>query len=252
MQMSQEQLKILGVRIDTVPVEQTSETIIQLSREGHHYVCAANVHMIMESHDDARFRDLVNSATIVVPDGKPIVWALRRLGAKRVERITGYSLTLQVLEKARKNGISVGFYGGDEKILDLMVRRVQKDHPGLRIAYAFSPPFRTLSDNEDQTIVENLVQSGVKILFVGLGCPKQEQWMASHKDQIPAVMIGVGAVFEFLAGTKARAPKVLQEMGLEWLFRLFLEPRRLWRRYLVENPRFIAKFSSQLLGFGKD
>ena len=249
--MSHEQRNILGVRLDAVSVEKASEIVVRLSREGHHYACAANVHMIMEAYDDASFRDVVNAAAIVVPDGKPLVWALRRLGEKHVERVTGSSLTIRVLEKAQANGIGVGFYGGSETAMEMMIQRVMRDFPHLSIAFAFSPPFKTLSDEEDRKIVDRIIESKTRILFVGLGCPKQERWMALHKDQIPAVLIGVGAVFDFLAGTKPRAPQFLQEIGLEWLFRLAMEPRRLWRRYVIENPRFVAKFAGQLLGFHK-
>lgn len=238
---------ILGVKVDVVSTEEASDAIVNTTQEGHKYVCAANVHMIMECYDDSRFRDMLNSALIVVPDGKPLVWALKTLGAQKAEHVTGYSLTHSILKKAEANRISIGFYGGRKEVLEELIRRVKIEYPSLKIAYAFSPPFETLSENDEQLIINNIVQSDARILFVGLGCPKQEKWMAKHESRIPAVMIGVGAVFDFLSGKRPRAPKFLQEIGLEWLFRLILEPKRLWRRYLVENPRFLIKFVMQLL-----
>jgi N-acetylglucosaminyldiphosphoundecaprenol N-acetyl-beta-D-mannosaminyltransferase len=242
---------ILGVRVDLVSTEDASEAIVNITQEGHKYVCAANVHMIMECHDNVRFKDVVNSASLVVPDGKPLVWALKALGANKVDHVTGFSLTKKILEKAQAKGINVGFYGGRKAVLEEMIKRIKIDFPTLKIGYVFSPPFIPLSEKEKRIIIDNIVQSEVKILFVGLGCPKQENWMAEHIHQIPVVMIGVGAVFDFLAGTIPRAPKFLQEIGLAWLFRLILEPKRLWRRYLVENPRFIAKFSGQFFKYSK-
>ena len=244
-----EQGNILGVRVNAVTGERASETVIRLSQDGHHFVCAANVHMLMESHDDSGFRAMVNSASLVVPDGQPLVWALRKMGLREAERITGSSLSSMVMNRAQTLRIPVGFYGAQQQVLDRLVRMVKKDLPGLTIVYAFSPPFRALSDEEDQAIVKDIVRSGVRILFVGLGCPKQERWMAAHVAQVPGVMIGVGAVFDFLAGAIPRAPRVLQTMGLEWLFRLILEPRRLWKRYLIENPRFVFNLYRQLFGF---
>lgn len=237
---------ILGVRIDQMTIEKASDIIIQLSHEGHSYICAANVHMIMECYDDFEFQDVVNSATMIVPDGKPLVWALKILGAKSVERVTGSSLTLEVLKGAQENGISVGFYGGQVATLEQLIQRIKRDFPNLKIGYVFSPPFNTLSEEEQQTIVNSIIQSGTKILFVGLGCPKQEKWMAKHKNKLPTVMIVIGSAFDFLSGSISRAPKYFQEIGLEWLFRFLLEPKRLWKRYFVDNPRFIVKFSWQL------
>jgi N-acetylglucosaminyldiphosphoundecaprenol N-acetyl-beta-D-mannosaminyltransferase len=215
------------------------------------YVCAANVHMVMETWDKPDFREIVNTADIVTPDGMPLVWVLRLKGHKDQQRVYGPTLFLHVLEIAASENIPVGFYGGEPSTLELLIKRMQARYPGLNVAYACSPPFRELSRDEDLEITSDIKKSGARILFVGLGCPKQERWMAAHRGQIPAVMIGVGAAFDFHAGVKRQAPGWVQKMGLEWLFRFFQEPRRLWRRYLVQNPRFVLLALAELLGILK-
>jgi N-acetylglucosaminyldiphosphoundecaprenol N-acetyl-beta-D-mannosaminyltransferase len=155
---------------------------------------------------------------------------------------------LHVLEMAAVEKIPVGFYGGDDFTLEKLVALMLERFAGLLVAYKFSPPFRPLDKQETIQIIENIAASGARILFVGLGCPKQEIWMAEQKGKIPAVMLGVGAAFDFLAGTKPQAPAWMQRIGLEWLFRFFREPRRLARRYLYNNPRFILLAMADLLG----
>ena len=152
-----------------------------------------------------------------------------------------------MLAEAARAGIPVGFYGGAPDVLDKLVVVARERFPGLRIVYAWSPPFRPISPAEDTAIVEEINRSGARILFVGLGCPKQDRWMAAHHSRVNAVMLGVGAAFDFLAGNKAQAPRWMQDRGLEWVFRLASEPRRLWWRYLWHNPRFVVLFALQLL-----
>ena len=141
----------------------------------------------------------------------------------------------------------MGFYGGTQETLDRLLDVVGKRFRRLRVPYAYSPPFRPLTPEEDAQVVEAINESGARILFVGIGCPKQERWMAAHRDRVRAVMLGVGAAFDFLAGAKPHAPRWMQTAGLEWLFRLLTEPRRLWKRYLKHNPRFLVLFARQLL-----
>ncbi|MGC8856755.1 MAG: WecB/TagA/CpsF family glycosyltransferase [Anaerolineae bacterium] len=173
---------------------------------------------------------------------------LRLKGHRSQERVYGPTLMLHVVEAARRENLPVGFYGGAPEVLELLVKQMQARNPGLNIVYSFSPPFRELSAIEDEQIVETINASGARILFVGLGCPKQERWMAAHRGRIRAVMIGVGAAFDFHAGAKPQAPLILQRLGLEWLFRFLHEPRRLWRRYLFHNPRFVFLALADLLG----
>jgi N-acetylglucosaminyldiphosphoundecaprenol N-acetyl-beta-D-mannosaminyltransferase len=230
-----------------------SQSIIQIDdwvKQGEgHYICAANVHMVMEAHDSSSFRKIVNDADLVTPDGMPLVWMMRLKGEHKQERVYGPTLMLQVLDMAQRNKIPVGFYGGSPDVLNTLVERMHEKYPALIIKFSLSPHFGQMSAEEDKLVVEMIRQSAIRILFVGLGCPKQEIWMAAHKDKIPAVMIGVGAAFDFHAGKKAQSPSILQRIGLEWLFRLFHEPKRLWRRYLYNNPRFVFLAIADLLGF---
>ena len=171
------------------------------------------------------------------------------LGVHNATRVYGPDLTLAVLEQAARSGIAIGLFGASKEVADLFAKRMSERFEGLRIVYNYSPPFRHLTTEEDAQIVNDIVRSGARIVLVGLGNPKQERWMALHKGSVAAVMVGVGAAFDFLAGTKPQAPRWLMQAGLEWLFRLATEPRRLWKRYLKHNPRFVALLILQLLGF---
>jgi N-acetylglucosaminyldiphosphoundecaprenol N-acetyl-beta-D-mannosaminyltransferase len=211
-------------------------------------VNATGVHGIMEAHDSPDFKNILNRADMITPDGMPLVWMMRLKGIRGQTRVYGPTLMLHVLEMAAREKIPVGFYGADDPTLERLVRRLCERFPGLQVAYAFSPPFRYLDKQESAKITEEISTSGVRILFVGLGCPKQERWMAEQKGKIPSVMLGVGAAFDFLAGSKPQAPTWMQAIGLEWLFRLLHEPRRLARRYLYNNPRFVLLALVDLLG----
>lgn len=211
------------------------------------YICIATVNNIMEAHDSPAFAQVMNNADLVTPDGVPLVWALRLLGHKKATRVYGPDLTPIILEKAAAAGLCVGFYGGAPAVLDRLLRAVIRRFPTLQVAYAVSPPFRPLTSEEDAAVVQAINLSGARILFIGLSTPKQDYWMAAHKGRVQAVMLGVGAAFDFLAGTKHQAPRWMMRIGMEWFFRLLTEPRRLWRRYLKHNPRFVVLFLMQLL-----
>nr|BAL53469.1 N-acetylglucosaminyldiphosphoundecaprenol [uncultured Chloroflexota bacterium]BAL55909.1 N-acetylglucosaminyldiphosphoundecaprenol [uncultured Chloroflexota bacterium] len=231
---------ILGTRVDAISYSQAIQRVMNWAVAGEsRYVCAANVHMVMEAYDDPIFREMVNAADLVTPDGMPLVWVLRRLGFSRQERVYGPTLTLLVAEEAAQRGIPIGFYGGQPEAAQGISENLSRRFPGLQVAYCYSPPFRPLMPEEDEQVVQAINASGARILFVGLGCPKQERWMATHKGRVRAVMLGVGAAFDFLAGRIPQAPPWLQQMGLEWFFRLIHEPRRLWKRYFYHNPRFV-------------
>ncbi len=241
--------QVLGMRVDATSYDDATHRIMAWARAREsRYVCVANVHMVMEAYDTPDFRRIVNSADLVTPDGVPLVWVLRRLGARNQQRVYGPDLTLHVCEAAAREGMPVGFYGGHPGTLNALIHNLHCRIPSLRVAYAWSPPFRPLTAEEDATVVREINSSGVAILFVGLGCPKQERWMAAHKGKVQAVMLGVGAAFDFHAGRVPQAPPWMQRAGLEWLFRLAVEPRRLWRRYLKHNPRFVVLALLQLLG----
>jgi N-acetylglucosaminyldiphosphoundecaprenol N-acetyl-beta-D-mannosaminyltransferase len=194
--------------------------------------------MVMEACDDPSFQRIVNAADLVTSDGMPLVWTLRARGLPAAQRVYGPDLVPEVCALAAARGIPVGFYGGSPEVVARMTERLAARFPGLRIAFAMGPPFRALTPAEDEQVLAAIRDSGARILFVGLGCPKQERWMAAHREQLPCAQVGVGAAFDFLAGAKRQAPRVLQRAGLEWLFRLACEPRRLWRRYAHHNPRF--------------
>jgi N-acetylglucosaminyldiphosphoundecaprenol N-acetyl-beta-D-mannosaminyltransferase len=226
-----------------------AEQVLQWSAAGgSRYVCVANVSSVMEAFDSPSVSLVMNSADLVTPDGMPLVWGLRALGAKDSSRVYGPDLTLTVLAEAERACIPVGFYGASQETLRRLLTFVHQRFPRLSVAYSCSPPFRQLSRDEDDRVTKEVNASGTRILFVGLGSPKQDIWMADHRGKISAVMLGVGAAFDFLSGTKPQAPRWMMRAGLEWLFRLATEPRRLWRRYLRHNPRFVLLFGLQLLG----
>jgi N-acetylglucosaminyldiphosphoundecaprenol N-acetyl-beta-D-mannosaminyltransferase len=231
---------ILGMRVDPTSYDQAVDQILNWAQaEESRAVCVANVHMAMEGYDHPEFRSMVNKADLVTPDGVPLVWSLRRMGMRDQKRVYGPELTLRLLAAAEKKGIPIGFFGSTPETLDLLMKNVLQQFPGVQIVYIFSPPFGPIPPEEDELIVKEINDSGARILFVGLGCPKQEKWMAAHVGQVQAVMVGVGAAFDFIAGTKQKAPGWVQSIGMEWLFRLGQEPGRLWRRYFYNNPRFI-------------
>jgi len=241
---------ILGMRVDCTTYQQTAKKVLSMALDGTGgYVIFSTVNTVMEAYDDPDLQRIVNSADLVTPDGMPLVWGLKLLGKKDAERVYGPTFTLIACRKAEKLGIPVGLYGSTETVLNLMGSNLKAKFPELDIAYAYSPPFRSLTIEEDKKVVKDIAESGAKILFVGLGAPKQYRWMAAHKMDLPnIVMLAVGAAFDFIAGVKPQAPSWMQRAGLEWLFRLMSEPRRLWRRYLYHNTRFLFKFSLQLIG----
>lgn len=247
-----EQRSILNMRVDATSYVDTTERIVSWAQNAQsEYICVANVHMAMEAYDDPNFAKLVNKAALVTPDGMPLVWGLRVLGLQDASRVYGPTLTLHVCEAAAQQGIPIGLYGGTPESLAAFVRFLRGRFPGILVVCQIAPPFRLLTPTEDTAYTQQITASGARILLVGIGCPNQERWMASHWQQIPAVMLGVGAAFDFHSGRIKQAPSWLQKVGLEWAFRLFMEPKRLWKRYLVHNPRFILFFVQQYLGLGK-
>ncbi len=239
--------RILGMRVDGLRTSVAADGIVELAEAGSGgVVCVATVHMVMEAFDAPDFQRSVNAADLVTPDGVPLVWVLRRLGLSETRRVYGPTLMRLVCRRAEEHGLPIGLYGGSPEVLGELRERLVAKHPLLRIAFAASPPFRPETQEEEASTVQAIEASGARILFVGLGCPKQERWMAAHREALPCVLLGVGAAFDFLAGAKRQAPAWLQRAGLEWLFRLASEPRRLWRRYLIQNPRFLFHFAREL------
>ncbi|MEP7706677.1 WecB/TagA/CpsF family glycosyltransferase [Paraglaciecola sp. 25GB23A] len=210
------------------------------------YVCVSNVHMCMETFDSSSFRQVVNNADLVIADGRPIYWAQKLLGNKDAEQVRGQDITNALCQLSSDTGLRIGLYGGSSAdVLNKVVTNLSQQYPNIKIIYQYSPPFRVLTEEESSKVINDINSAQVDVLFVGIGCPKQEIWMAQHKGKVNAVMLGIGAAFDFIAGTKKHAPRWMQKMGLEWLFRLLSEPKRLWKRYLKQNPRFIWYFLQQ-------
>ena len=240
---------ILGMRVDATSYRSAVERVVGWARLAQsRYVCVATVNNVMEAYDSPAFRTVMNSADLVTADGMPLVWGLRLLGERDATRVYGPDLMPHVLAAAERARVPVGFYGGSPTVLERLLANLRQRYPALRIAYAWSPPFRRLTSEEDARVVREIGDSGARIVFVGISTPKQERWMSQHRGCVRAVMVGVGAAFDFLAGVKPQAPRWMQRSGLEWLFRLASEPRRLWRRYLRHNPRFLGFFTLQLSG----
>ncbi len=241
-----EHRQIVGMRVDvTSYIDATKRIITWAHQHESKSVYASNVHMTMETYDDPKFAKIVNEADLVTPDGMPLVWALRALGSKEASRVYGPTLTLDVCEAAAKEEITIALYGGTTESLVAFTDFLKNRFPAIDIVCQISPPFRSLSEDEDAEYTRTIVQSGAKILFVGVGCPRQEIWIAEHRGKIPAVMLGVGAAFDFHSGRVRQAPPWMQKIGLEWLFRLIMEPKRLWKRYFKHNPRFLILFFGQ-------
>jgi N-acetylglucosaminyldiphosphoundecaprenol N-acetyl-beta-D-mannosaminyltransferase len=234
-------VNVLGVGVSAINMAQALETIEGwISRGDRRYVCVSGVHGIMESQADPVLRDIHNSAGLVTPDGMPLVWLSRMYGHEHVERVYGPDLMLALCARSESRGYRHFLYGGAGGVPVLLTARLRQRFPRLNIVGSYSPPFRPLSEEEDAEVVRMMNESGADIVWVGLSTPKQERWMREHVGRLDAaVLIGVGAAFDFHAGVKKQAPRWMQRNGLEWLFRLGSEPRRLWKRYLVNNPRFI-------------
>ena len=239
--------RVLGMRVDGTSYEHAATEILGWASAGEsRYVCIATVNNVIEAHDNPAYQRVMEHADLVTPDGMPLVWGLGLLGVRGATRVYGPDLTPILCERAAAAGIPVGFYGSTPEVLADLTTNLARQYPDLQVGYTYSPPFRPQTPDEDAVVRERIAQSGVRLLFVGLGTPKQELWMAANGD-VRTVMVGVGAAFDFIAGHKRQAPNLLQDLGLEWLFRLFNEPRRLWRRYLYRNPRFVVLFAAQLL-----
>lgn len=243
---NRERRPVVGVPIDVLDRAGVSAQLVSWGRANEsRYACFVNVHSAIQASLDERHRLVLLHADLATPDGAPIAWTLRLKNHRAQRRVDGPGTMWLVCGDAQTEGVGVGLYGSTPETLAALTDELQRAFPALKIAYVHSPPFRELSLAEDQQVCDDIAASGVGILFVGLGCPKQEHWMAQHRGRIPAVMLGVGAAFEFHAGTVSRAPAWMREGGLEWLHRLASQPRRLWRRYLFSNSLFLAKLARE-------
>jgi N-acetylglucosaminyldiphosphoundecaprenol N-acetyl-beta-D-mannosaminyltransferase len=239
---------LLGVPLALTDYESTLNWIdAAVSARSRSYICVAAVHTVMACQEDPALRAAVLGADFTVPDGQPLVWALRALGHPLDDRVYGPELMDRACARAARTGQRFYLYGGrNQGALAQLARTLRLRHPGLRIVGGYAPPFRPLTDGEEDAIAADIARSGADVVWVGIGVPKQEKWMARMRHRLDApVLVGVGAAFDFHAGLVPQAPPRLQRLGLEWLFRLAHEPRRLWRRYLKYNPRFVLGFVRQ-------
>jgi N-acetylglucosaminyldiphosphoundecaprenol N-acetyl-beta-D-mannosaminyltransferase len=241
-------IKVNGFGLSTGTYASFIDEIIERGRNKvSGYVCVANVHMFIESYRDNIFRQVVEGADIVTPDGKPLCWYLKWKHGIVQERVAGMDLLPDLLARMEKEQQSVFFYGGSQDLLDETGLYLHKNYPALQVAGLYSPPFRALTDQEQNEIVNKINLAKPSIVFVILGCPRQEKWMAGMKGKIQATMIGVGGALPVLTGMQKRAPTWMQKFGLEWLYRLLQEPTRLFKRYAITNTYFIYLLTRDLL-----
>lgn len=234
------EVDVLTTRVLPIGVEEAGSVVTTWAADGvGRVVCAANVHMVMEAWDDPDFATTLGGADLAVCDGRPLVWACRLQGVRDARHTRGLDLLHEVCAHAAKRRLTVGLYGGKPPVIAAVRQRLTALYPGLKVGYCWSPPFRELNPEENDVVIDAIAAAGVQVLFVSLGCPKQERWMLAQRERLDCVALGVGAAFDMLAGTLRVAPRWMQLLGLEWLFRLVYEPRRLWRRYAKHNARFV-------------
>jgi N-acetylglucosaminyldiphosphoundecaprenol N-acetyl-beta-D-mannosaminyltransferase len=240
---------VFGLEVSPTTYEEATETIIAAASWHSPAVVSCHaVHALVTFSGDRELREKANTFEMITPDGQPVRWALNLLHGTRLrDRVYGPQLTLRVCRAAAEAGVSIYLYGGTPEVLQKLESNLCRQFPGLQIAGSESPPFRALTEEEDRAVVERINGSGAGIVFIGLGCPKQDLFAHDHRDRVNAVQICVGAAFDFHAGVKQTAPPWMQRLALEWLFRLCEEPRRLWRRYLVTNSIYLMKLAASLL-----
>ena len=232
--------EILGTRINVTNMERTLGFL-----KGHleelrgNYICVSNVHTTVMAYENDDYRKIQNGGAMALPDGAPLSIYSKKHGFVEAERVTGPDLMLELLKASKEEGYRHFFYGATQETLDAMKRAIEQDYPGVQIAGMYAPPFRPLRPEEDDAAVSLINQAKPDFIWVGLGAPKQEQWMYAHKGRLCGVSVGVGAAFDYLAGDIKRAPKMMQKLCLEWLYRLLQDPKRLWKRYVTTNIKFM-------------
>lgn len=242
---------VLGVGVSAVNVDTaTSEIMRWIAEREQHYVTVTGVHGVIESQGDAHFKRLLNASGLTVPDGMPLVWLSKWAGhGQAVSRVCGYDLVLSASRTLGEKNLSAFYYGGAPGVAAQLASVLESRCPGLRTAGVYCPPFRDLSQTEEEEVIAIINSSGARVVWVGLSTPKQERWMARSMSRLDMpVLVGVGAAFDFLTGRVKRAPQWIQILGMEWLYRLLQEPQRLWKRYLRNNPLFIYYVVCEKLG----
>ena len=245
-------IRIINYLINNISLSNLLKKVLYWHKDKKaHYICISNVHSCIESFKDKRFQQAHNSSDLALPDGRPIYWALKLLGSKNAEHLPGYYITDKICELANKKNIKIGFYGSTNKNLKKIQFNLKKKYKKLQIKYSYSPPFRKLKPLESKKIIKEINKFKLDILFICLGCPKQELWMHEHKKNLKCIMIGVGAVADFLSGNKILPNRFFEYLGLAWLIRLISEPKRLFWRYFSTNFLFIFLFLLQIFKLKK-
>jgi N-acetylglucosaminyldiphosphoundecaprenol N-acetyl-beta-D-mannosaminyltransferase len=241
---------VIGFPVTALPFKAQIKLMVKwASQRKSKAVCVANVHMLMEAYANPSFADVLLDADLVTPDGMPLVWLMNVLGRSRQDRVAGVDILLGLCEQASARNVSVFFLGSKPEILERIKEKLNEQFPALKISGMEPLPFRTLTPEEDEAVVQKINQSGAGIVLVSLGCPKQELWINEHKGRVNAVMVGLGGAFPVYAGIHRRAPHWIRKSGFEWLYRLQQEPGRLWKRYLTTIPPFVYLASIQLTNF---
>lgn len=231
---------VLGVNYTVTTLSEAVDTVIRSAKDlGGKYICFSNVHTTIMAHDDKQYREILNQAAFVFPDGRPVAKQIASAGYREVERVAGPDFMERMFFATANTDITHYFYGSTEETIQKLRIQLEQNYPGIKIAGMVSPPFRKLTPEEDEAAVRAINDSGASLIWIGLGAPKQEKWMAEHQDKVNGVMLGVGAGFDFHAGTIKRAPVLIQKLGLEWLYRLIQNPGRLFKRYFVTNSKFL-------------
>ncbi len=248
--MDTSKISILGTKVNIVQIPGVISLMkrwIEEKTTGN-YIVISNANDVVTSREDIKVREAVNNSSLSVPDGISLVMLARLYGYNLKKRVYGPDLMLEFLKISENKGYSHFFYGSTNDTLNKLILNLKKKFAKLKIIDSYSPPFRDIDNEEDKAIVDRINRASPDVLWVGLGCPKQQLWMYEHRDKLKVpVMVGIGAAFDFLAGTRKQAPKWMQRLGLEWLFRLITEPRRLWKRYLIGNTMFIWLILKQLI-----
>lgn len=235
-----EKIDILGSKINSTNMKEVLESVdVLIKSNKSHYVCVSNVHTVVTGIKDSKLQMITNKAIMAIPDGMPLTWIGKKRGHMKMSKCSGPDVMTELFRLSDEKGYTHYFYGGSEETLNKLKYNLQNKYPNLKIAGMYSPPFRKLNEQEDNEIINRINQVKPEVLWIGLGAPKQEYWMYEHKDRIGAsLMFGVGAAFNFHAGTVRRAPIWMQQHGLEWFYRLIKEPKRLWKRYFITNVKF--------------
>jgi N-acetylglucosaminyldiphosphoundecaprenol N-acetyl-beta-D-mannosaminyltransferase len=243
-------VNVLGVAISAINLSQGADLVVRAVEQKHKgYVAVTNVHGVSEAQSDLKFREILNGAYLTTPDGMPMTWIGRLRGFKQMDRVYGPDLMLEVCRRSADGRIRHFLYGGEGGVAELLKTTLERKFPGLCICGTYTPPFRPLTNEERFDLIERLNSARADICWVGISTPKQEKFMADFMPDAPVtLLIGVGAAFDLIPGRVRQAPRWMQRSGLEWLFRLMMEPKRLWRRYVFNNPLFVLRMLAQLTG----